>query len=76
MFQGFVIMICSILLIKQAFLRLETTVFTCLIFTQYAMTLTEVLNIQIFIVRIFTHLYDSVKFIVSIDLPYDFIIIS
>lgn len=38
-------MICALLLIKQAFLRLETTVFTCLIFTQYAMTLTEVIFI-------------------------------
>ncbi|CAD8045715.1 unnamed protein product [Paramecium sonneborni] len=49
-FQGFIIMICSILLIKQAFLRLETTVFTCLIFTQYAMTLTELESLHIFMI--------------------------
>ncbi|CAK83243.1 unnamed protein product (macronuclear) [Paramecium tetraurelia] len=49
-FQGFIIMICSILLIKQAFLRLETTVFTCLIFTQYAMTLTELESLHIYMI--------------------------
>lgn len=35
-------MISAFLLIDNAFLKIETTVFTCLIFTQFAMTLTEV----------------------------------
>ena len=44
-YQGSMILMVTLLLIENSFLKIEVVAFTSLIFTQYAMTLTEVVLI-------------------------------
>lgn len=47
-FQGVIIMILALVMFKNIFLEIETVAFTALIFNQYALTLSEVININIY----------------------------
>jgi phospholipid-translocating ATPase len=57
-YQGVIIIVMSIFLFKNIFIQLETVAFTALIFTEYAMTLSEVERIIFIIVKLHPHSND------------------
>lgn len=66
-------MILSVLLIENAFLKIETTAFTCLIFTQYLMLLTEVYHKKFIQVKSSSHSHGIHGYFIAYRLHDDFI---